>query len=86
MSTVAVWARWKKMKIVRNYNAGIIVESNGKPTGRRNRISGNRLAGIQVGGDGSGVFEHNDLRDNGKGAWSIAAAALPNVTRNDNQE
>ncbi len=53
---------------------------------RGNRINKNGYEAVWVYEGGVGTLEDNDLRENARGAWDIAADSEPNVHRARNQE
>ena len=69
-----------------NQNAGVRVGVNGAPVMRRNRINKNLYEAIWISDAGSGVYEDNDLRDNGRGAWDVEAPPSAELKRARNIE
>jgi parallel beta-helix repeat protein len=72
--------------ITANAYPGVGIRTGGNPTLRRNRINRNEYQAIWVHEGGKGVVEDNDLTDNKRGAWDIAADSEGNVTRARNRE
>jgi parallel beta-helix repeat protein len=71
--------------ITANAYPGVGIRTGGNPTLRRNRINRNEYQAIWVHEGGKGVVEDNDLTDNKRGAWDIAADSEGNVTRARNR-
>jgi F-box protein 11 len=69
-----------------NAFSGVESRTGGDPSVRRNRITKNLEQAIYVHEGGKGTFEGNDLRENGRGAWNIAAECLGSVKRSGNKE
>jgi F-box protein 11 len=69
-----------------NTYAGVRIKEEGNPTLRHNRINKNGYEAVWVSHGGSGIIEDNDLRDNARGPWDIAADCEPNVKRARNLE
>jgi hypothetical protein len=53
---------------------------------RHNRISHNKREGAVIRDGGKGVFDHNDLTRNKRGAWYIGKDCIAGVTRENNKE
>jgi F-box protein 11 len=65
---------------------GVEIKTGGNPTLRGNRVNRNKYQAVWIHDGGRGVVEDNDLTDNAKGAWLIAADCKANVTRARNKE
>jgi hypothetical protein len=72
--------------IFANAVAGVHTSSGGNPICRHNDISKHPHEAIWVDQGGKGVFEENDLRENGNGAWNISSDCVAHVIRKQNQE
>ena len=80
------WGRWRTTDITANAIAGVEIKTGGNPMLRGNRINRNGDQAVWIHRDGKGVIEDNDLTDNARGALSIAADSVDNVTLARNHE
>jgi parallel beta-helix repeat protein len=69
-----------------NAHWGIESSSGGMPTVRGNCINNNGYSGVWVHDSGGGRFEDNDLRNNGREAFSIEEGCRGNITLLNNKE
>jgi len=72
--------------VIEGCSKSALYVKSGVATVRRSQFKNNGEWGVRVDAGASGTFEDNDLRGNGRGAWSIAASSPLHVQRARNQE